>query len=907
MDLFASGVAIAIRHPTGSVDGANLAAELAVRLDELTVNASGTFASRVAAGLPAADEPALYVGLATEWAAELGLAAVPGWDDTVDLTIRVARRRDQFKTGAAAREAHLLARDGPLLLRGAWLLLHALGWRHFMPNGVAGLENVWRVKTTRETLSIQGDRTWIGAVDHALGSIAGGTTNLNWSDGTNHPGGLLEGDLKGALGDPPEIAAVPVASWLRHMGWTQSSRLQIGEAWAAIATFDDTLAPWDEATQSGHYVTSHPKLYTDDGAVRASTLAYAIDRATDLFAGNGRLIRAASDWVSLSRSDGDVGWDEDFADPVFGAKLPVTRQIELANHVAAASDAMSGIVIQAYGRCAEAPQGVMPDPQRVCVVVVEAYRPPGKTVEAVVADYVDDAGQARCPLGLYQYMHSAAWGPGGITAKAGSPSEVVAAVNRVRALPPSRPKVVCGEAMTEFGLYGLGYYCYMRMVLDIGRTTTPFTLADFDRHASHFYETLFPTVAVRSGVQAWYAALLDSAHKPLLSSDLVHRLWENLGSAWAACVPGSDEELRLVELAKFTRYLDLRNAFEAALAVEVAGDHALRLATEAAYDELMAWLFRTRDSGLVDTDSLFDAPLDETSHTDLGLDSVYAALNTPPGDGRGIDGTRAAWDVTLPQTAGFTDPATGWIVLGLAANPRHGLTEIAYTGVLSGPWNLGDTRPRQSAPALRPYRAQGKMHLWLVPGSDVFTCTYTMGSGDGGAFVEFVEQATGEVVATVAVETTLTADVTLETGTLYEVRLTTYATGDQLWLDWWTGSSVTHGVSVDPGRDGDPGAFSGLNERSAYFLVPDGVTEIHFYAETTATMALYLPDGAGSEVLDTSFQPRPRSFQTHPVAGTGRRVLRIAGLLVNQIGFWLLNCPNLFALTPEELLSPADA
>jgi len=35
--------------------------------------------------------------------------------------------------------------------------------------------------------------------------------------------------------------------------------------------------------------------------------------------------------------------------------------------------------------------------------------------------------------------------------------------------------------------------------------------------------------------------------------------------------------------------------------------------------------------------------------------------------------------------------------------------------------------------------------------------------------------------------------------------------------------------------------------------------------------------------------------------------MRIAGVKINEIGFWLLNCPNLFALHPKELLRPDDA
>ena len=229
---------------------------------------------------------------------------------------------------------------------------------------------------------------------------------------------------------------------------------------------------------------------------------------------NNKVSAAGAEWVSLSRADGDVEWDIDFGDPAFGAKAPVRRQIELANHVAdVASYNGTGIVIQAYGDTAETPtDDVWPDPSEVCVIVIEAYRPPGKTIEEVIDDYVDGDGNARCPLGLYQYLNSAAWGVGVITAKAAQPQELVDAANRVKHLPVVSPKVLTGEAMTEFGLYGIGYYCYMRMILDIGRVSartsrcrTSFAMSDDSS------TDMFPTRAVRSAIRRWYDLLLDLA------------------------------------------------------------------------------------------------------------------------------------------------------------------------------------------------------------------------------------------------------------------------------------------------------------------------------------------------------------------------------------------------------------
>ncbi len=886
MKLFDAGIAIGIRYPSGSIAAQNLAVELAARLDELVPAPIQSFSSQVAAGVPSQDVAAIYVGLADDWRAEPGSAGPAWWLGLNDLALRVVNGADRINPACTVHELHVLARDESLLLRAIWLLLHELGWRHYQPNGVAGLTELWVSRAQQTTLRTRIDAVWSGAVDHAMSSIAGGTSVLTWSDGSRHPGGVDEGDLAGALGVRP-VVDDPTPSWLRHMGWTSSSRLTLGSAWQAVIDFDPTLQPWDAAAGIGQYTAEGKKLYTDDAALQAAARAYAQHQSDTV----------GHDWVSLARTDGELGWKNDFGDPTFGAKAPVTRQIELANTVATDPGyGGQGVVIQAYGECAQIPQGAHPDPDRVCVIVVEAYRPPGRTIEAVIADYVDDTGAARCPIGLYQFLYTAAWGLGGITAPAANPAALVAAANRLRALPAARPKVLGGEAMTEFGLYGLGYYCYLRLALDVGRVAADFTEADVERHANQFLHDMFPTSGVRGGIRSWYGHLLDRGHKPLLSSDLLHHLWIALRRAMIASAAGSDEQLRVVELCKYTRYLDLRNAFEAARAV--GGD------TEAPYDDMMAWIFRIRDSGLVDPDALFDKPLDEAAHTALGLGTVHAALNSPPAAGRG-------WDTTVPSPSEFDDPSTGWVGVGLAANPAHGLTEVTYSDTLVGGWNNGDPRGRQTAPYLLPYKARGTMRLWLIPTDPSFTCEYRIAPGDGGARVELVNQATGLVEAEPRHRRHHCGDAAGHgrpalRGPAHHLRHPGRHVAD-LVGELLPGHTALPVVRPRPRRR--PRRFRGAPYTGrCYFLVPDGVSQLNFYAETVnGPMELYLLDASGAEVKDATFQPQPRAYQSHPVAGSGRRVLRISGVKINEIGFWLLNCPNLFALHPHELLRPLDA
>ena len=447
----------------------------------------------------------------------------------------------------------------------------------------------------------------------------------------------------------------------------------------------------------------------------------------------------------------------------------------------------------------------------------------------------------------------------------------------------------------------------MRMILQVGRIDRDFTQEDFKQYSKEFLRDMFPTPAVRTAVRGWYALLLDLDHKPLLSEHLVRCLWDQLADAMAATTASSREEERVAELCKYTRYLDLRNRYESA---EAAG-----LSSEDAYDELMEWLFRTRDSGLDDTYSFFQNPLDEAHHAALGLGTIWDTLNDPPALGRGTGGTRLAWVTTPPPVDDFKDSGTNWITNGLGQNVKHPLTETSFSTELI-PGGFTDSRSRQADVGLRPYEAKGKMRLWLIPTSTTFECRYKIGGGP--AYVEFINQNTGEVDWEFAVDSTTDQqeDATLTQDQLYEIRLTNYATSNQLWLDW-SGFTQTHYLSFDPGREGDPCGFNAstdreTNNRSFYFLVPDGVTAIHFYASDfyasdANELQLFVSDGAGGEVEDTTFNPISRAYQSHSVSGTGRRVLRIAGLHQNDPGFWLINCPNLFALHPDELLIPSDA
>ena len=252
MDLYAVGNAVEIRYPTGQLDAQHLAEEFAARLDDLVDVSTSPFTAMVGAGVPTTDIEAIYIGREQDWAAEVGLANIPWWAEGNDFAVKVVSGSDCLNVACTGSELHIVARDYPLLLRAAWMALHGLGWRHYMPNGVEDLEDLWVSINKRDTITTNVDRVWTGAIDHLLPNIAAGTSNLGWSDGTDHgllrdgdgnilyPNGLREGNLSGAIGESPTIEPDPDGTWLRHMGWTTSSSLQTNAAWTAVINYDET-------------------------------------------------------------------------------------------------------------------------------------------------------------------------------------------------------------------------------------------------------------------------------------------------------------------------------------------------------------------------------------------------------------------------------------------------------------------------------------------------------------------------------------------------------------------------------------------------------------------------------------------------------------------------------------------
>jgi hypothetical protein len=172
---------------------------------------------------------------------------------------------------------------------------------------------------------------------------------------------------------------------------------------------------------------------------------------------------------------------------------------------------------------------------------------------------------------------------------------------------------------------------------------------------------------------AEYYKLLDGAHRPRLSADLLGRMYGHLKAARAL---SSDERVlaRLDDLTLYTRYVELYRSYSG----------SVQEGRQAAFEALLRHAYRIRGTGMVHSLGLW-----------RDLDSRDSAVAIPE---------PAAWNKPEPgnpwkSSATFTrEELDALLAAGLAANPQRGFESVAYTrrlkpasGLQLGPVATGST------------------------------------------------------------------------------------------------------------------------------------------------------------------------------------------------------------------------
>ena len=262
--------------------------------------------------------------------------------------------------------------------------------------------------------------------------------------------------------------------------------------------------------------------------------------------------------ISMDPSDGG-NWCE--CDTCVAMGSVSDRVLTLANEVAVAINRLGlgkkYVSILAYGYHS-APPSIDVHPQ-VIVSATAGFLRGGFTLEDVVSGW-----QARgATMGLYDYFSVLLWDrdlPG--RAKASSPAYIAESLPRFHAM---GIRFQDAESSDNWGPNGLGYYAAARITWDIKEAD------HLDAIREDFLQRSFGPAA--QPMREFYR-LIDRDSRPLLSADLLGRMYRALQKGLDLTPQRADIQARIGALALYARYADLWLADD--MTVTVRHAHRIR-------------------------------------------------------------------------------------------------------------------------------------------------------------------------------------------------------------------------------------------------------------------------------------------------------------------------------------------
>ena len=551
------------------------------------------------------------------------------------------------------------------------------------------------------------------------------------------------------------------------------------------------------------------------------------------------------DSISMDPSDGG-NWCE--CEPCAGMGSVSDRVLALANEVAVAINGLGlgskYVGILAYNEHSP-PPSIRVHPN-VIVTATAGFIRGGYTLDQVIGGW-----QARdAVMGVYDYFSVMPWDwdmPG--RARAARPSYMVETIPRFHAM---NVRFHDAESSDNWGPNGLGYYVASRILWDLQEAER------FDEIVDDFLQRAFGPA--REPLAAFYR-LIDGAHPPLLSQNLVGRMYRSLAEGRRLAAGDAGILGRIEDLTLYTRYVELK------LNRDEFG--ALRHA------------HRIRDRGLVHFQGMW--PWRETAHR--------VALETIP----------AEW---LEEACYEAAEVMAMIESGIAANPVVEFTPVAFSEDLvpATPLELPEVERGNLGHLYPGYGRQGglDMYTWMEePGAVTLKVT-------GGLIPHYRDRGHVRIslfspqevlLEPVAHDDSVPPDgvereVTLRTPYSGLHRLELHDGGDASRILWQDGQPMTLPCSPEA----PPPVYGTW---SLYFYVPKGTPTVAGYTSSSGRLV----DGDGNAVYDFADIAVPAYFAVPvPEGQDGRlwRVDRAAGRVA------LMTVPPYLARNVQELLLPRE-
>ena len=661
--------------------------------------------------------------------------------------------------------------------------------------------------------------------------------------------------------------------------------------WAHYGYWSDTsaaYAEWKERNRvargltinSGHSyggiiqrnlaeLQAHPEYMAEVNGVRVSPTAgnakfclsnaglrqLIVDDAVAQFTANPSLSS-----VSIDPSDGG-GWCECSICAAYGAIS--TRQAKLANEVAAAIP--SGKCVGFYAYNYHAPPPTVSVSANVVVNVATSFLPGGYTVDQLMAGWKGQGATigVREYYAVWEWDHDLPGQPRG--------GNIPYLADTIPKFYNNGARFMNAESGTNWGPAMLGNNLQARALWDVGEAGNAAALR------TDFIDKCFNGA---QGPMNQFYTLIDSTSRPLLSSDLVGRMYGALQQALNAQVDTATSR-RIYDLVLYTRYVELYYLYST----------SADAARQAYFEELLNFSYRIRHHHMVSSYSLWRE-----------ADNNDASVTTPTGCGFGVG------ESTNPCKQGGDHSDTEieqFLVDGITNNPPLPWTPIQFSDDLIPATALSLTQPAGNG-GFPTFRGGHTFYTWVEGPNLTSPIELRVGAGyitpSKPSHLDLYarENALGGIIDTIDVPVPpagVLSDYSFDTAFegLHRINVSDAKGGTKL----TNTGTYPHPLTWTT----FPGGL-GSGRYTVYFYVPKGTAVVAGWSSGAASST---PNDAmfdSSNVMRHNFTNTPNGYFSVPVpAGEDGKVWRLSNAVGSKV---LMTVPNYYARSVAELLLPRE-
>jgi hypothetical protein len=426
-----------------------------------------------------------------------------------------------------------------------------------------------------------------------------------------------------------------------------------------------------------------------------------------------------------------------------------------------------------------------------------------------------------------------------------------------------KARFLSAESSDNWGPNGLGYYIASRLLWDTGQAT------QIEAIKNDFLQKAFG--AAREPMADFYR-LTNGANKPLMSADLIGRLYRQLDKAMQS-TPDAAIHARLSDLALYVRYVELYSEYS----------QAGGAARQTAFENLMRFAWRIRATQMIHTLALW-----------RDLPSRDKQVKVPENAGWRVPEGKNPWKSSEPFSAAEIEKL---IAKGIANNKLLDFVPVQFSSELvpATPLKLSAAKPG----SYNMLRGSQDFYTWVEKSPITLTLQASGGhiyQDRGDAKVELFALADAEMnaVSSGAIAPDKeTHDVQLKTNFpgLHRLNVSDGAAGTS--VSWPVGTPMTVESSL-----ANPTRFAG-GRWTMYFYVPQGTKIVGGYRNGLGQIL----DADGKAVSKFTAENNPGYWSIPVAPGQDGRLWQIS----NANGqVMLMTTPPYLARSANELLLPKE-